>query len=344
MDQLRWKVLDVVPETDDAATFFLENESGSAVRYQAGQFLTLLFQHHGLDIRRSYSLSSTPGIDRHCSITVKRKPNGEISRFLLDRVKPGDALVSLQPAGRFTVETDPALQRRFFFIAAGSGIVPVFSLLKKILAEEPLAEIVLIYQNHDERHIIFREELEKMSEANRSRFNYIRLLSAPRDHTKSPLRLTNFLLEQFVSLLVSPEKETLFYLCGPLPFMRMAQFTLRLLGFSEEQIRKEIFTVDFIPPPPLMTDYGARQVIIHFQGRTHAIQTSYPKNILQTALDHHIQLPYSCRSGRCSTCMARCVRGTVLMSMNEVLTDRDLEEGLVLTCVGYAATDVELQF
>jgi ring-1,2-phenylacetyl-CoA epoxidase subunit PaaE len=138
--------------------------------------------------------------------------------------------------------------------------------------------------------------------------------------------------------------ETLFYLCGPPALMRMAQFTLKLMGFADDQIRRENFVVEYIPPPPLITDRDPKQIVIHFHKQTYHITSEFPTNILQAALNNNIQLPYSCRGGRCSTCVARLMKGNVKMSINDVLTNKDLENGLVLTCVGYPETDIELDF
>jgi ring-1,2-phenylacetyl-CoA epoxidase subunit PaaE len=126
--------------------------------------------------------------------------------------------------------------------------------------------------------------------------------------------------------------------------MRMAEFTLRLLGFSADQIRKEHFVIGAPPPAPLLTDTSPKQVTIHHNQQTHYIQVAYPASILDAALQQGIELPYSCKGGRCSTCAAYCINGKVVMSMNEVLTEKDLAKGLVLTCVGFAATDTELSF
>jgi ring-1,2-phenylacetyl-CoA epoxidase subunit PaaE len=344
MDTLQLKVRDILPEGKDAARIFLESADGYPVVYKAGQFLTFIFRRHGRELRRSYSISSTPGIDERISITVKRIPNGEISRWLLDHLRPGNLLIAAPPAGRFTVETNSQYQRQFFFIAAGSGIVPVYSLLKKILNEETQSRVILVYQNHDESHVIFYEELQQTAKKYPQRFVWINLLSKPMDRNHIPERLTNFLLEKLVLAHYDPGISPLFYLCGSPAFMRMAQFTLKLSGFTNEQIRKENFTVEYIPPPPLITDITPKQITIHRNKQTLHIYTAYPTNILQAALNNHIQLPYSCRAGRCSSCVAKCLKGTVKMSINEVLTDKDLEEGLVLTCVGYAETDVELKW
>jgi ring-1,2-phenylacetyl-CoA epoxidase subunit PaaE len=124
----------------------------------------------------------------------------------------------------------------------------------------------------------------------------------------------------------------------------MAQFTLKWMGFQDDLIKKENFTVDRVPPPPLMSDTSTKEIIIHYNKQTFKIRATYPQNILQAALNNDIQLPYSCRSGVCASCVAKCIKGKARMSRNEVLTEKDIEAGLVLTCVGYAETDVELAF
>lgn len=125
--------------------------------------------------------------------------------------------------------------------------------------------------------------------------------------------------------------------------MRMAQFTLRTLGVPEAGIRQEHFTVERQPPPPAV-DPAPRKVTIRTDAHRYEFQTAWPDTILTAALKHGIALPYSCRAGRCSTCVARLIRGRVKLSNNEVLTEKDLGQGLTLTCVGYAETDIMLSF
>jgi len=343
MELLRLKVIEIIPENDHAATILLESLDGIPVVYQAGQFLTLLFVINKKEYRRSYSISSTPGIDDFLSITIKRLPNGQVSRYLLDHLKTGDTLVSLQPSGRFTLRTNSNNERLIFFIAAGSGITPIFSLLKKLLKEEKKSFVTLITQNHNERGILFKELLWEFEKNYPEQLKWISLLSRPRAKYDTGVRLTNSLLEKLIGKSSSYDKEILFYLCGPPAFMRMCQFTLRLMGFGEDQIKKEYFTVEFVPHPPFIADIAPKQIILHYGGNTYRITTAYPTNILQAALNNNIQLPYSCRGGRCSTCAVRCLKGKVKMSINEVLTDKELREGWVLTCVGFAESDLELQ-
>ncbi len=344
MDQLQWEISRIEQETGQASTFFLQNIDGSGVPYKAGQFLTFIFPHSNAELRRSYSFSSTPGVDNEFSVTVKRIPNGEISRRFLDKMKVGDRLLSIAPSGRFTIDTDPERKRQIFLIAAGSGITPIFSLLKKILSEEPFSSIVLIDQNHSEAETIFSDKLKKFESKFPAQLKWINLLSNPLSREYYSQRLTNDLLEILILKNWNKRLEPAFYLCGPVTFMRMAEFTLKLMGFPDGAIRKEHFTIDFIPPPPLIVDDRPRQVHINLFGEERSFTSRYPKTILQSALDQKINIPYSCRGGRCSTCMAKCIQGKVKMSINEVLTAKDLEEGWILTCVGYAETDLMLVF
>jgi ring-1,2-phenylacetyl-CoA epoxidase subunit PaaE len=320
------RVTGILPEATDMMTIFLERRSGEPILYKAGQFLTLLFSFRGHELRRSYSFSTTPGIDAVPAITVKRVPNGEISRHLLDRLHVGDTLTTLPPAGRFTLSyQEPGAP---VFIAAGSGVVPVFSLLKQAvgMGMRPL----LLTQQHDEVSSPFRTTLAGMG------LDWTEMLTV-RDG-----RLTKDKLVAWVTA-AKLGSNPLFYLCASPEFMRMIQISLRTLGFPDEAIRREHFTVGHIPPAPPVFDATPKKIRV--RGTVdHEFVVTWPDSILTAAIRQGIPLPYSCRAGRCSSCVAHCVHGRVRMAHNEVLTDKDLAEGLVLTCVGFAETDVELDY
>jgi 2Fe-2S type ferredoxin len=141
------------------------------------------------------------------------------------------------------------------------------------------------------------------------------------------------------TLLKYDRQQALFYICGPFDFMRMVQFTLIFSGIRLPQIRKENFVIDPVtvtPPPELSRDH---RILLKFRGTEYDIDVPAYKSILQAAIDHGIPLPYSCRGGRCSACMARCQSGSVYMTINDVLTEHDLAEGWVLTCTGYPESE-----
>lgn len=340
MEHLQLRIKSIRQETKDSKTFFIEEINDRKIEYKAGQFLTLLVTLHNKEIRRSYSISSTPGVDEDFFFTIKRIENGELSRHLFDELKVNDVVVSLPPTGRFTIEKPES--EMAVFIAAGSGITPVFSLVKHLLYQFKETNVLLIYQNRSEKDSIFRDDLLALEKKFESRFSLKEIFSHPMDHHRRSQRLNNNLLERILlqELTTSSVK---FYLCGPEAFMRMAQFTLKVMKYSHDLIRRENFFAT-APPPPFMTDKTPHQVTIHYHHKKYELEVAYPHNILEVALKHHIQLPYSCRGGRCSTCTARCTSGSVKMTINDVLTPKDLKEGLILTCVSYPETDVELTF
>jgi len=343
MNVIRVRVVASFSAATDAVTIVVEPVDGGVLEYRAGQFLTFLFVFNGREVRRSYSFSSTPGIDGLASVTVKRVANGEVSRYLIDHLKVGDVVDCLPPSGKFVLEEGK--ERTQVFVAAGSGMTPVFSLIREALYKRGTEKVVLVTQNRDLNSIFFRKELGEMAREFPWRFRWLSLLSSGGSGFEGRVaRLNN---ASFTELLDSMEiwgrdRRPFFYLCGPPGFMRMAVFTLRLLGVPDQDIKRENFVVEYVPPPPVLADTSPREVVLHVEGRAVRFSTHWPSTILQSALDNGIALPYSCKGGRCGTCAARCISGKVRMSINDVLMDKDLAEGLVLTCVGYAETDVEL--
>jgi len=343
MSFIQLRITAIVQETADTKTFFVEPVEQTTVHYKAGQFITLIFQLNGREVRRSYSIGSSPLADRQLFFTVKRKINGEISRHLQDYYNEGDILTALLPSGMFTIERSET--STYFFIAAGSGITPVFSLLKELLYRNSDTHIILINQCRDEQNIIYKKALNELQIKFATRFELIIFFSRP-PAGSFPVHLNNLLLENIIQqkLRIVKYESIRFYLCGPLAFMRMAEFTTRLMGFLSEQIKKEQFVIDPPPSAPLISDISSKMLTVHYQKKIFKLETKYPVTVLDAGLKKGIPLPYSCKAGICGTCVAKCVNGKIIMSRDEVLTEKDIENGLILTCVGYAVTDVELDF
>ncbi|MDF2431746.1 MAG: 3-ketosteroid 9alpha-monooxygenase subunit [Mucilaginibacter sp.] len=318
-------------ELPDTATFFFSETSGKKIQYKAGQFITLVFTHHDEEIRRSYSLSSSPD-DELLSVTVKRIENGEISRYLLTKIKQGDVLQAVEPAGRFII-TGFEEEKDILLFAAGSGVTPIFSQLKYILNREGKSRFTLVYSNQNESTILFKDELNTLALKYPERLKIIHLLSSEAN------RLNNLVVERLVKQYVSDLNKAEIYTCGPFTYMRMIRLTLFFMGLEPSQIRKENFVLETVPVSPVVISYPPRRVRIHFKNETYDLVTGENQSILQAALQNNIQLPYSCRVGDCSTCSAVCKSGKVEMVKNDVLTDADLAAGWILTCTGHALTD-----
>lgn len=341
---LSFRIVNVVHETPDTRSFYLVPLNGAELSYKAGQFLTFIFKNNGREVRRSYSLGSTPGVDNILFITVKRKANGSISRLLFDHYKTGDTLETIEPSGKFVLG-EAVAHKRYVFIAAGSGITPVFAIIKQLLHFYPHTTVLLINQCRDEANIIYALQLQQLRHQFGERFTVIQLFSNPASHEYFPQRLNNTLFEILIKQQAAkhPVNTLQFYLCGPVVFMLMAQFTLKLMHFTDEQIHKEQFVITPPPPAPVMTDTASKQVTIHYRQAIYKMRVAYPASILDAALAQGITLPYSCRAGICSTCIATCTKGDVVMSTNEVLTERDIAANKILTCTGFAKTDIEIE-
>ena len=337
-DLLQLRIRRIVPQTPEAATFEFETTDGSPLPYRPGQFLTLLVTVNGRELRRSYSFSSTPGIDPCPAVTVKRVANGEVSRYLLTHWREGDVVTALPPAGRFTFDPSPAVPRDVFLVGAGSGITPLFSLLKALLRDEPGSRITLIYSNQNEHTALFWREINALTETH-ANLTTIHLLGDPTPATRQYRgRLNIGLLEKLVTEHLHFGRDRAeFYVCGPFPYMRMVRMTLVFMKFREEQIHRENFVVEALSAArqPAPRDPSPRRVTLHVGKRTYQLAVPGDRTILQVALEHDVPLPYSCLGGVCSACSAVCTEGAVRMTVNEVLTARDLDAGWVLTCVGY---------
>lgn len=325
VESIRW-------DAGDTATFFLSEVTGKPVSYQAGQFITLVFEHHGEELRRSYSISSSPG-EPYLAITVKRVPNGELSRFLLTHAKVGNVWNAIAPTGKFLLK-GTAQQQDIFFFAAGSGITPVRSQIKYLLDHHSQCCIQLIYSNRNANSILFKAELDEWQLGYPENFRVVYLLSDEAN------RLNNVKAEQLVRQHLRFDLEkALFYLCGPFDYMRMLRLTLIYMGVPEANIRKENFVLDTVPVAESRLNFAPHKVRIITGNETHDIIAGENQSILQAALQNNIKLPYSCRAGICSSCSVKCTGGKVAMTQNEVLTNADLAEGWVLTCTGYAMDD-----
>jgi ring-1,2-phenylacetyl-CoA epoxidase subunit PaaE len=331
MDKLQLKITDIVYETHNTATFYLAEISGRKIEYQAGQFITLIFTHKDEEIRRSYSLSSSPD-EELLSITVKRIENGEITRYLLTYFKPGDVLTAIPPAGKFIIFQ--TAEQTLVYFAAGSGITPIYAQLKYLLKRPGSNKITLIYSSQSAGDAIFRDKLDEVQQQNPDRFNIIYLMSS------EGKRLNNIGVERILKNELKINLiNTLFYLCGPFDYMRMIQLTLVYMGVEPVQIRKENFVLETVPVTTAYTTFPPRRIRIFFKNAWHDLVAGENQSILQAALQNNINLPYSCRGGICSSCVGKCTAGKVEMVKNEVLTAEEMQEGLILTCTGHAMTD-----
>jgi ring-1,2-phenylacetyl-CoA epoxidase subunit PaaE len=337
-------ITEISKKPGDNIYITLEPVNGVRPDYQAGQFLTILFQVNGKEIRRSYSICSSPVLNEPISIAVKLVENGEISKYLHHKTGVGDVLTALHPTGIFTYSPLEEVERTVYLFAAGVGITPVMSILKTALSAERNSKVVLIYSNKSIDNTLFYKELHQWQSRYPDRFKLIELFS---DNKRLQFaRLNGFLIHDLVEAnLEFDRSDALCYTCGPIDYMVMCRISLLAMGFRLDQIKRETY---FIPEDEVddddmsekeAQDKNTYTVILDYNEHTYQLEVPYYKRILQVALEHEINVPYSCRAGICSSCVATCTDGGVRMDYNEILTDEEVAEGRVLICTAHPTAD-----
>ncbi|MDQ8053566.1 MAG: ferredoxin--NADP reductase [Pedobacter sp.] len=333
------RVIAVTKQPTEVVKICFETVDKAKLNYQAGQFLTLVFVVHGKELRRSYSLCSSPEADEPISIAVKLVENGEISRFLHHQISIGDEISIVAPNGQFVYRPKPEVNRTLFLFAAGVGITPLFSILKTVLLTSAHTYIVLIYSSRSPEETLFLDEIAHWHGQFPEQLKVIHLFSNSKNLLRA--RLNGFLINQLVKEnLRFDQANALCYICGPIDYMDVCKITLLGAGFRADQVKRETFVlpedeVDEDDQTEKIKDTNTYSVALHFRGNIHKLSVPYPKRILEVALANQIDLPYSCSGGVCSTCTATCVRGGVRMDYNEVLTDEEVAKGRVLVCTGH---------
>lgn len=353
---MEFEVIDIQQETAEVKSLYLRPLSSFPFA-KAGQFITLIHSIGKKEIRRSYSLSDNPGEGQDLRITLRRVPNGIMSRRLFDQTKVGDILVGdSAPTGRFSLPDEPLNDRTLWLFAAGIGISPLFAILQEwLLIHEDMSrgrflvrgdtnqgedtnqlggQVVLIYSNHSRENAVFLKELEALERQFPQQLRIVWLFSDSQNLLQARLSKESFpwLLSTF---LTQPKENVLAYLCGPTSYMWLCTLLLQDAGLEASQIRHEQFVINTDPPKRLPVDKQTHRVFLRWQGQDLEFDNQYPQTILESARVAGFSLPYSCNNGQCGSCTMRCIDGHVWMSYNEVLTEKDLKSGLVLTCTGH---------
>jgi len=338
-----FKISKIIPRPNNNISIQFEDLSKSFPAYKAGQFLTLSFLFGEREVRRSYSFSSSPVLNEPLEITVKRVDNGEISRLLHHKLKVNDEIQVLQAQGLFTYEPTQDMGKTIFLFGAGIGITPLYSILKTALTEDSNSKVVLIYSNSSKEQTVFYTELLDWQARYPDRLHVEFIWSDSKNLLKARLN-RDYILELVNNHQSSNLGNSVFYTCGPLFYMDLCRFTLLGLGVPDELIKKETFHFpeeeeDEDEKDEIPVDTSSYKLELKFQGETYNLVVPYNKTILDVGLEHKIKLPYSCKSGMCSTCISQVTQGTVRMDYNEVLTDNEVSNGRCLICTSHPLED-----
>jgi ring-1,2-phenylacetyl-CoA epoxidase subunit PaaE len=327
-------------------------------RFVQGQNITLRMSMNGEEIRRSYSICSSP-LDSELRVAIKKVPGGVFSTWANEQLKPGHEIEVLPPSGRFNTELRPGNRKHYLALAAGSGITPVLSLVKTTLAMEPESHFTLVYGNRDRLSIVFREELEALKNRYIARFSLYHVLS--REEMDIPLyqgRIDVAKCTQLCSRLIDLKAVDEVFLCGPEQMIFSVKDWLEGQGVERKKIHFELFhtleggpsTSSTASPPtprPVMTETHTStqqprvsHVTLWLDGMSHSFDLPFDGSpVLEAALMKGIDLPFACKGGVCSTCRAKLLDGKVEMDNNYALEADELEAGYILTCQSHPRSE-----
>jgi len=342
-------VSDIRKETGNCVSvaFSIPEELKPAFRYEAGQYITVKMSLGGEELRRSYSLCSSP-LESDFRVAVKQVHQGRFSTYANKELKVGDVLEVMTPAGHFTAALDAAHTKHYMAFAAGSGITPMMSLIKTVLATEPHSSFTLVYGNQQFYSIIFREEIESLKNRFIGRFQVLHVLS--RERMEADLnygRINAEKCEQLFGKLIQLHDVDQFFLCGPEEMILSVKAYLESNGVESSRIRFELFSSESSAKAREAYQEAHKEdagkvsmVTIKVDDRSMEIPLAFGgETILDAALKHGADLPYACKGGVCCTCKAKVVEGTVDMEVNYALEADEVANGFVLTCQAHPTSE-----
>jgi ring-1,2-phenylacetyl-CoA epoxidase subunit PaaE len=332
-------IKEIIKETADAVSilFNVPEELQSHYTFVAGQYVNLKVTLDGQEIRRAYSICSAPK-SGELRIAVKAVKNGFFSKFANEKLAVGNVIEVGTPEGKFTFEPKTDRQKNYAAFVAGSGITPVFSILKSVLEEEPNSTFVLVYGNKSEKDTIFHNQLHdlQLQYVGRLFVQYVysqstadNALLGRIDHTT-----VNFILKNKHAEMESAK----FYLCGPEEMINLVSNTLKENNISESDIKFELFSTSSNDKEATSGADGHTEISILVDSEETTFEMSQKQTLLEAALKQGLDVPYSCQGGICSSCICRITEGAAEMKKNQILNDAEVAEGLTLACQAYPTT------
>lgn len=335
-------ISDIVKETSEAVsvTFDVPIELKSEYMFLPGQYLTLESLINNEKIRRDYSISSTPS-SGNLTVTIKKVKNGIFSNYANDSLRKGSLINVSLPRGRFVYDCISDSPKIIFAFAAGSGITPIISIIKTALENSPKTSCKLIYGNKSPKTTIFLNDLKHLKQVHKNRFDLQFVYSQAQVENSLNGRIDSEKTAHFLQNFSSEQKSlSNYYLCGPEKMIFNVKNELLKKNIKAEKILFELFssTSSSETKNNLSSNNSFCEATIQFEDSTEKIKILKDQTILDAALSKDIEVPYSCKGGVCSSCICRIKEGDAQMRQNSVLTDKEVEEGLVLSCQAVPTT------
>jgi ring-1,2-phenylacetyl-CoA epoxidase subunit PaaE len=334
-------VTEVQKTTREAVVITLEARNCGDFTFTQGQYLTFKRDFDGTELRRSYSICSgaNEGVLR---VGIKKVTEGAFSRWVNEDLKPGMTIDSMEPMGKFHTPIEPDKAKTYLAFAGGSGITPILSILKTVLAAEPKSQVTLVYANRSVSTIMFREELEDLKNLHMGRFTIIHILETDaQDIELFQGRVDGDKCKALFTHWIDIQSVDIAFICGPEPMMKAIAQSLGDHGLGKDQIKFELFAsaqTGRLARRTKAADDGARDAIsasITLDGMTRSFEMGRDMTILEAALDNALDAPHACRAGVCSTCKCKVLEGEVDMVANHALEDYEVAAGYVLSCQSY---------
>ena len=337
----------IVDETPDSYSLLFPNKYPEAFQYLPGQYLTVRFFREEEEIRRPYSLVSSPYEDEDLMITIKRIPGGVASNYLRDQLAPGDEVEFMPPLGTFTISPNPQRSHHYILIGGGSGVTPLMSILRSVLHIEPQSKVSLYLGNRNQTSIIFLPQLQDLQAQYGDRLVVFHALSQPEPDWKGHAgRLEEDTIYHLISeLFMTDEYQKSYFLCGPTGLMEGAQNALEKLGVNPIDIHKEYFDAPVAVPEETVeeveetVEFEPRRIRLKIDGKERHINVEASQTILDAAIDANLNPPYSCCAGTCITCQAMLHEGAIYMEETIGLSEEAIEAGYILTCQARPMSD-----
>ncbi len=340
-------VKDIKRETQDCVSisFYIPKEFEKEFEFKQGQSLTLRKNLEGEEIRRSYSICTSP-LDNELRVAVKKVQGGLFSTFANTNLKAGDSIDVMPPSGNFYTDLHPSKKKNYIAFAAGSGITPIISLIKTSLITEPKSTFTLVFGNKNHSSIIFKEELEALKDKYIERFRLYHILS--RERMEADINYGRINPDKCLQLtkIINLDAADEFFICGPEEMIFGVRDFLEQQGIDRRKIHFELFTTplrkagSYKPPVSSEINKETSNITVKLDGRSFDFKLDYDSNnILDAALAQGADLPFACKGGVCTTCKAKLIEGKIEMEVNYGLEPDEVDAGYILTCQSHPRSE-----